>query len=124
MPKKILIVDDEPNIIVPLEFLMEQNNYEVKVAENGEDAIDLIETFNPDLILLDIMLPGIDGYEVCQTIRNSPNIKNIKIVFLSAMARSIDIAKGMGLKADDYITKPFSNAYVVERINKLLKGDE
>lgn len=123
MPKKILIVDDEPNIIVPLEFLMEQNNYEVKVAENGEQALDLMFSFEPDLILLDIMLPGIDGYEVCQKIRMDPKFKKTKIVFLSAMARTIDIAKGMGLAADDYITKPFSNSYVVERVGELLKQE-
>lgn len=124
MPKKILIVDDEPNIIVPLEFLMEQNNYKVKVAENGEQALELIATYKPDLILLDIMLPGMDGYEVCQKIRMNPKYKTIKIIFLSAMARTIDIAKGMGLDADDYITKPFSNSYVVDRINELLGNDE
>jgi len=124
MPKKILIVDDEPNIIVPLEFLMEQNNYKVKVAENGEEALELTATFEPDLILLDIMLPGMDGYEVCQKIRMNPKYKTIKIIFLSAMARTIDIAKGMGLDADDYITKPFSNSYVVDRINELLGNDE
>lgn len=124
MPKKILIVDDEPNIIVPLEFLMEQNNYKVKVAENGEQALELIGTYEPDLILLDIMLPGIDGYEVCQKIRMDPKHKTVKIIFLSAMARTIDIAKGMGLSADDYITKPFSNSYVVDRINELLKDDK
>ena len=124
MPKKILIVDDEPNIIVPLEFLMEQNNYKVKVAENGEEALELTATFEPDLILLDIMLPGMDGYEVCQKIRMNPKYKTIKIIFLSAMARTIDIAKGMGLDADDYITKPFSNSYVVDRINELLKDDK
>ncbi|MCB2171078.1 MAG: response regulator [Deltaproteobacteria bacterium] len=123
MPKKILIVDDEPNIIVPLEFLMEQNNYDVKVAETGEKAIDLLENYNPDLILLDIMLPGMDGYEVCQKIKMNPHFKTMKIVFLSAMARTIDIAKGMGLAADDYITKPFSNAHVVARVNELLKDE-
>ncbi len=124
MSKKILIVDDEPSIIVPLEFLMEQNNYEVKVADTGEKALDLIENFDADLILLDIMLPGIDGYEVCQKIRMNPKFKTIKIVFLSAMARTIDIAKGMGLTADDYITKPFSNSFVVDRVNELLKEDD
>jgi two-component system, OmpR family, alkaline phosphatase synthesis response regulator PhoP len=120
MQKKILIVDDEPNIIVPLEFLMEQNNYDVKVAQTGEKALDLIETYRPDLILLDIMLPGIDGYEVCQKIRSNPDFKTTKIIFVSAMARAIDIAKGMGLSADDSITKPFSNSLVVDRVNTLL----
>jgi DNA-binding response OmpR family regulator len=120
MAKKILIVDDEPNIIVPLEFLMEQNNYDVKVAETGEQALEIMGTYDPDLILLDIMLPGIDGYGVCQKIKSNQKFKNTKIVFLSAMARTIDIAKGLGLTADDYITKPFSNAFVVERIKTLL----
>lgn len=120
-PKKILIVDDEPNIIVPLEFLMEQNNYDVRVAETGEQALDLISAYEPDLILLDIMLPGIDGYEVCQKIRKNPKFNRIKIIFISAMARSIDVAKGMELSADEYITKPFSTADVVKKIKTLLE---
>jgi two-component system, OmpR family, alkaline phosphatase synthesis response regulator PhoP len=123
-PKKILIVDDEPNIIVPLEFLMEQNNYDVRVAETGEQALDIIFAYEPDLILLDIMLPGIDGYEVCQKIRKNPKFSRIKIIFISAMARSIDIAKGMELSADEYITKPFSTADVVKKIKTLLEGKQ
>ncbi len=118
--KKILIVDDEPNIVVPLEFLMEQNNYEVTVAQTGEEAIEVLSRMHPDLILLDIMLPGIDGYEVCQKIRQNPGLADTKILFLSAMARTIDIAKGMGLSADGYITKPFSIATVVEKVKELL----
>lgn len=121
-PKKILIVDDEPNIIVPLEFLMEQNNYAVRVAETGEQALEIIPAYEPDLILLDIMLPGIDGYEVCQKIRKNPKFNRIKIIFISAMARSIDVAKGMELAADEYITKPFSTADVVKKIKTLLEG--
>ena len=120
MKKKILIVDDEPNIVVPLEFLMQQNNYDVQTAETGEKALDLISNWKPDLILLDIMLPGMDGYEVCQKIRQEKEFNHIRIVFLSAMARSIDIAKGMGLAADDYITKPFAIDYVVNKIKELL----
>ena len=112
MSKKILIVDDEPNIVVPLEYLMEQNNYEVKIAETGERALELIASFNPDLILLDIMLPGMDGYEVCQTIRQDPSLNDTKIVFLSAM----------GLAADEYITKPFATSYVIDKVKELL-GD-
>lgn len=120
MKKRILIVDDEPNIVVPLEFLMQQNNYDVQTAETGEKALDLISNWKPDLILLDIMLPGMDGYEVCQKIRQEKELNHIRIVFLSAMARSIDIAKGMGLAADDYITKPFAIDYVVNKIKELL----
>lgn len=123
MKKRILIVDDEPNILVPLEFLMKQNNYDVQTAETGEKALNLISTWKPDLILLDIMLPGMDGYEVCQKIRQEKEFKSTRIVFLSAMARSIDIAKGMGLAADDYITKPFATDFVVGKIKELL-GDE
>jgi len=124
MQKKILIVDDEPNIVVPLEFLMEQNNFEVKVAESGEQALEAIEDFKPDLILLDIMLPGMDGYEVCQKVRQNPQLQQTKIIFLSAMARTIDIAKGMGLSADSYITKPFSISDVVDNVKKLLGDNE
>ncbi|MCP3875808.1 MAG: response regulator transcription factor [Desulfobacteraceae bacterium] len=124
MKKRILIVDDEPNIVVPLEFLMKQNNYDVQSADTGEKALDLIATWEPDLILLDIMLPGMDGYEVCQKIRQEKEFSNIRIIFLSAMARSIDIAKGMGLAADDYITKPFATDYVVKTIKELLAEDK
>jgi DNA-binding response OmpR family regulator len=120
MKKKILIVDDEPNIIVPLEFLMTQNHYDVQTADTGEKALDLISRWKPDLILLDIMLPGMDGYEVCQKIRQEKEFSRTRIIFLSAMARSIDIAKGMGLAADDYITKPFANDYVVSKVKELL----
>jgi len=123
MKKRILIVDDEPNIVVPLEFLMEQNNFDVLTAETGEKALDLISSWKPDLILLDIMLPGMDGYEVCQKIRQEKELNQTKIVFLSAMARSIDVAKGMGLAANEYITKPFSNDYVVGVIKELLKDN-
>ena len=124
MKKKVLIVDDEPNIIVPLEFLMKQNNYDVQTAQTGEIAMDLISDWKPDLILLDIMLPGMDGYEVCQKIRQKKEFSQTKIVFLSAMARSIDIAKGMGLAADDYITKPFAIDYVVGKIKELLSDND
>ena len=120
MAHKILIVDDEPNIVVPLQFLMEQNGYDVMVAESGEEAIEAYLKFKPDLILLDIMLPGIDGFEVCQVIRLESDWGNTRIIFLTAMGREVDIAKGMVLGADDYITKPFSNAEVVRKVRGLL----
>lgn len=124
MKKKVLIVDDEPNIIVPLQFLMEQNGYDVIVAPTGEAAMEAIATNRPDLILLDIMLPGIDGYQVCQSIRTKTQWKDIKIIFISAMGREVDVAKGLALAADAYITKPFAIADVVEKVNHLLKvGD-
>ncbi|MCG6912249.1 MAG: response regulator [Deltaproteobacteria bacterium] len=120
MPKKILIVDDEPNIIIPLQFLMEQNGYDVQVAKSGEEALESISRYRPDLVLLDIMLPGIDGFEVCEIVRLKPEWRNMKIVFLSAKGREVDIAKGMVLGADKYITKPFSNQEIIESVEKLL----
>jgi DNA-binding response OmpR family regulator len=120
MPHKILIVEDEPNIVVPLQFLMERNGYQVAVASTGEDAMSSILSFVPDLILLDITLPGIDGFEVCQAVRNIPEQQHTKIIFLSAMGRDMDIAKGMAIGADAYITKPFSNADVVTKVKDLL----
>jgi len=121
MPKKVLIVDDEPNIIVPLQFLMEQNGYKVSVAASGEEAIKIIAKTKPDIILLDIMLPGIDGYQVCQNVRTNPKWKNTKIIFLSAKGREIDVVKGIALSADAYIKKPFAIADVVAKVKELLK---
>lgn len=123
MPRKILIVDDEPNIVVPLQFLMEQNGYYVVVASSGEEAIELIQKDGPDLILLDIMLPGIDGFEVCEIVRLNPEWQNTKIIFLTARGRDVDIAKGMVLGADAYISKPFSNSEVVDKVREVLEPE-
>ena len=120
MPKEILIVDDEPSIVVPIQFLMEQQGYSVIVAENGHDALDLIYKYKPDLILLDIMLPGIDGYEVCEIVRLNPKLRGVKVIFLTAKGREVEIAKGLALGADAYITKPFSNAELVAKVKTVL----
>lgn len=120
MPKQILIVDDEPSIIVPLQFLMEQNGYEVAVAFSGEEAMETIAENPPDLILLDIMLPIIDGFEVCQRVRENPAWNHIRIVLLTAMGSDANVAKGLALGADAYITKPFSNSEVVAKVNELV----
>ena len=122
MVNKILIVDDEPSITIPLKFLMEQNQFEVMVVHSGEEALAAIERFLPDLILLDVMLPSVDGFQVCQNLKSDPRHKTIKVVFLSAMTRDMDIAKGNTLGADAYITKPFSNADVVRQVKDLLCG--
>ena len=121
MTQKILIVDDEPNIVVPLQFLMERNGYETVVAQSGEEALEAISKEKPDLVLLDIMLPGIDGFEVCEIVKLNPEWKHIKIIFLTAKGRDVDIAKGMVLGADEYIAKPFSNKQIVECVKKLLE---
>jgi DNA-binding response OmpR family regulator len=120
MPKEILIVDDEPSIVVPIQFLMEQQGYNVLVAGNGEDALDIIYKYKLDLILLDIMLPRIDGYEVCEIVRLDPRYRDIKIIFLTAKGREVEIAKGLALGADAYITKPFSNTELVSKVKELL----
>ena len=122
MAKEILIVDDEPSIVVPIQFLMEQQGYSVIVAENGHDALDLIYKYKPDLVLLDIMLPGIDGYEVCEIVRLNPKLRDIKIIFLTAKGREVEIAKGLALGADAYITKPFSNAELVAKVKMVLEN--
>ena len=121
MTQKILIVDDEPNIVVPLQFLMERNGYETVVAQSGEEALEAISKEKPDLVLLDIMLPGIDGFEVCEIVKLNPEWKHIKIIFLTAKGRNVDMAKGMVLGADEYIAKPFSNKQIVESVQKLLE---
>ena len=118
--KKILIVEDEPSIVLPLKFLMEQHGFAVLVAETGEAAVDTINETIPDLILLDIMLPVLDGFEVCQIIRNRLELDNTKVVFLTAMGRDVDIAKGLALGANDYVTKPFSNSDIVEKVKGFL----
>jgi DNA-binding response OmpR family regulator len=121
MPQKILIVDDEPNIVIPLQFLMEQNGYLTLVAQSGEEALESISKEKPDLVLLDIMLPGVDGFEVCEIVRLNPEWRNTRIIFLTAKGRDVDIAKGMLLGADEYITKPFSNQQIIDVVTKLLE---
>ena len=121
MPKKILIVDDEPSIIVPLQFLMEQNGHDVMVAFSGEEAMEIITEKKVDLILLDIMLPVIDGFEVCQRVRENPQWNKIKIILLTALGSDANVEKGLALGADAYITKPFSNIEIVDKVKELLE---
>jgi len=124
VPKEILIADDELDVVVPIQYLMEQQGYSVMVAYRGDDALDLIYHYKPDVVLLDIMLPGIDGWEVCEITRLNQNYRDIKIVFLTAKGRDEDIAKGLALGADAYITKPFSNAVLVATVKKLLENNK
>jgi DNA-binding response OmpR family regulator len=120
MSKKVLIVDDEPSIIVALQFLMEQNGYETLVAFSGEEAMETIARQHPDLILLDIMLPVVDGFEVCQRVRENSEWKDIRIVLVTALGSEANAAKGLALGADAYITKPFANADLVAKVKELL----
>lgn len=122
MAKKVLIVDDERNIVTALEFLLQKNGYEVRVAATGEEALAQLEAFRPDLVLLDVMMPKVSGYEVCQRMRSRPEWRGIKIVMLSAKGREVEVSKGMSLGADLYVTKPFSNTELVATIGRLLAG--
>jgi DNA-binding response OmpR family regulator len=120
MAKKILVADDEPNIVAALEFLLQRNGFEVKVARNGEEALHLVESDQPDLVLLDVMMPLRSGYEVCRRIRERPDWSRIKIVMLSAKGRDAEVNKGMAAGADLYITKPFSTRDLVDKVKGLL----
>lgn len=120
MPKRILIADDEPNIVISLEFLMQRNGYEVMTAPDGEQALRLLRDFKPDLILLDIMLPVRNGFEVCQRIRENVEWKHTKIIMLTAKGREVEVAKGLALGADLYITKPFATKELLASVRQLL----
>ena len=118
MTHSVLGVDDEANIVLSLEFIMKQAGFDVRVARDGEEALRAVSESAPELILLDVMMPKRDGYDVCQTIRANPKWKDIHIIMLTAKGREIEQEKGMALGADDYITKPFSTREVVERVRQ------
>jgi DNA-binding response OmpR family regulator len=121
MTSKVLIVDDEPNIVTSLEFLMRRRGYETRVAADGDLALEEAERFQPDLVLLDVMLPRQDGFEVCQRLRATGR-SDLKIVMLTAKGRETEIAKGMAMGADAYVTKPFSTRELVDQVARLLEG--
>ncbi|MCC5924870.1 MAG: response regulator [Crocinitomicaceae bacterium] len=118
---KILIVDDEPNIVMSLEYAFKKKGFEVFIARDGEEAIQLIQEVLPEIVLLDIMMPKVDGYEVLQYVNENFAEKDIKILFMSAKNKAQDISKGLELGATDYITKPFSVKKVTEKIETLIK---
>ena len=118
MAQRILLVDDEPNIAASLEFLLQRGGYEVRVAHNGEEALALAESFAPQLVLLDVMMPKLNGYEVCQRLRQHG--RQVKIVMLTARGREVDQEKGKALGADLYVTKPFSTRELVAQVRELL----
>lgn len=120
MAKKVLIVDDEPNIVLSLEFLMKKAGFDVAVAGDGEEALQQVERFRPDLVLLDVMMPKKSGYEVCEALRADPARAGMKIVMLTAKGRDTEVAKGLALGADAYVTKPFSTKDLVARVSDLL----
>jgi DNA-binding response OmpR family regulator len=120
MAHKILIVDDEPNIVVSLEFLMKKEGFEVAVASDGDEALARVASFAPDLVLLDVMMPKKSGFEVCEALRADPARAGLKIVMLTAKGRDTEVAKGLALGADAYVTKPFSTKDLVARVKEIL----
>lgn len=122
MTKRVLIADDEPNIVASLEFLMEQAGFEVMLAANGQEALELVASFRPDLVLLDVMMPVKNGYEVCQHLKGDPATRGVKVILLSAKGRDVEVAKGLELGADAYVTKPFSTRELVAKVKELLGG--
>jgi len=117
---RILIVDDEPNIVLALELLMKKEGYEVHTVDDGDRAVQAAKELRPDLILLDIILPKMDGYEVCQRIRSDALLKDVSIIMLTAKGREVEREKGLALGADHYITKPFSTRQVVMKVKEIL----
>lgn len=117
---KILIADDEPNIVTALDYLLRNSGYEVRAASNGEEALAQVESFLPDVVLMDIMMPLKSGYEVCQRMRERPEWSHIKIVMVSAKGRDAEVTKGLSLGADLYVTKPFSSHELVDAIDRLV----
>ncbi|MCR6628761.1 MAG: response regulator [Magnetospirillum sp.] len=120
MAASVLVVDDEPNIVLSLEFLLRQVGYDVRVARDGEQALDSIAQAKPGLVLLDVMMPKRDGYDVCRTIRANPDWADVRIIMLTAKGRDVEREKGLALGADEYITKPFSTRDVVEKVRSFL----
>jgi DNA-binding response OmpR family regulator len=120
MAHRILIADDEPNIVASLEFLMRKCDYDVRVAKDGDEALQLADAFRPDLVLLDVMMPRRSGFEVCRLIRENPALRSMRIVMLSARGRDVEVGKGLALGADAYVTKPFSTKELVAKVRELL----
>lgn len=121
MNEKILIADDEPNIVVSLEYLLQREGYEVHVARDGKAALAAIARERPALVLLDVMMPLKSGFEVCASVRADPALAGTRILMLSAKGRDTDLAKGMALGADAYMTKPFATRELVARVAEMLQ---
>lgn len=120
-PKKILIVEDEPDIAQLVKLYLEKEGFRTNVAQSGTEALKLLKSERPDLVILDLMLPEIDGIEVCKRIRNAPDTALLPIIMLTAKAEESDTIVGLELGADDYVTKPFSPKALVARMKALLR---
>jgi two-component system alkaline phosphatase synthesis response regulator PhoP len=120
MNRKVLIADDEPNIVISLEFLLRREGFEVLVAVDGEEALARARAERPDLVLLDVMMPRMNGFDVCQALRADRDLDGMRIVMLTAKGRDTEVSKGLALGADAYVTKPFSTKDLVQQVRSLL----
>jgi DNA-binding response OmpR family regulator len=123
VPSRILIADDEPSIVISLEYLMKREGYEVSVAADGEAALAAVAARPPDLVILDVMMPKLNGFEVCQRLRAEPAWRGVRILMLTAKGRESELQKGLALGADAYVTKPFSTRDLVAEVRRLLGGE-
>lgn len=120
MSQHILIVDDEKNIAISVDYLLRREGYEVSVAHDGEEGLRLIRSDRPDLVLLDIMMPKMNGFQVCEAVKQDPALADVRIVMLTAKGRDAEKEKGLALGADAYITKPFATRELVSQVKALL----
>ena len=117
---RILIADDEPNILLSLDYLMKREGFDVLLARDGDEALDMLRRERPTLVLLDVMMPGKTGIEVCQALRADETLRDTLVLMLTAKGRETDVAKGLGVGADAYMTKPFSTRELVQAVRALL----
>lgn len=121
MPHKVLIADDEPNIVLSLEFLLASHDYEVAIARDGHEVLRLAAAFMPHLILLDVMMPLVNGFDVCRALRADPLQRSVKILMLTARGRESEVRRGLSMGADAYVTKPFATRDLVAKVRELLR---
>lgn len=118
---RVLIVDDEPHIVLSLEFLLERAGYETAAAADGEEALAMVRRLRPEVVLLDIMMPNRNGYEVCQAIKSDPELRSTPVIMLSAKGQEVEVLKGLELGASSYVTKPFGNTEILEAIRAVIE---
>lgn len=120
-PKRILLVDDEPNILLAIEFLLKKEGYTIQKAFDGQQALELAASFRPDIIVLDVMMPELDGFEVAQRIRNTPSFEDVRIIFLTAKGTPNDKMRGYSSGGEVYLIKPFDNDELVRIVNEIVE---
>jgi len=120
--KRVLVAEDDPSIVLSLEFLLSEAGYEVHTANDGANALALVKAHSFDLLVLDVMLPGLNGFEVCRIVRSAPNPDTPRILMLTARGREHEVAHGLALGADAYITKPFATRELMRVVSQLLGG--